>query len=140
MFNILVSASLKHRLFVLAGALMLVIYGSFLLPRLPVDVLPDLTRPTVTVMAETEGLAPEEVERLVTRPIESLLSGTPGVETVRSTSGIGFAMVVAEFAWATDITLARVRVNERLGAIQAQLPAGVVPQMASLSSIMVKSC
>ena len=63
MFNILVSASLKHRLFVLAGALMLVIYGSFLLPRLPVDVLPDLTRPTVTVMAETEGLAPEEVER-----------------------------------------------------------------------------
>jgi heavy-metal exporter, HME family len=102
MFNILVSASLKHRLFVLAGALMLVIYGSFLLPRLPVDVLPDLTRPTVTVMAETEGLAPEEVERLVTRPIESLLSGTPGVETVRSTSGIGFAMVVAEFAWATS--------------------------------------
>ena len=96
MFNILVSASLKHRLFVLAGALMLVIYGSFLLPRLPVDVLPDLTRPTVTVMAETEGLAPEEVERAVTRPIESLLSGTPGVETVRSTSGIGFAMVVAE--------------------------------------------
>lgn len=136
MFNILVSASLKHRLFVLAGALMLVIYGSFLLPRLPVDVLPDLTRPTVTVMAETEGLAPEEVERVVTRPIESLLSGTPGVETVRSTSGIGFAMVVAEFEWATDITLARVRVNERLGVIQAQLPAGVVPQMASLSSIM----
>ena len=73
---------------------------------------------------------------LVTRPIESLLSGTPGVETVRSTSGIGFAMVVAEFEWATDITLARVRVNERLGVIQAQLPAGVVPQMASLSSIM----
>jgi HME family heavy-metal exporter len=136
MFNLLVSNSLKHRLFVLTGALMLVVYGSFLLPRLPVDVLPDLTRPTVTVMAETEGLAPEEVERLVTRPIESLLSGTPGVEIVRSTSGIGFAMVVAEFNWATDITLARVRVNERLGAIQAQLPAGVVPQMASLSSIM----
>ncbi len=136
MFNFLVSNSLKHRLFVLAAALMLAIYGSFLLPRLPVDVLPDLTRPTVTVMAETEGLAPEEVERLVARPIESLLSGTPGVETVRSISGIGFAMVVAEFSWATDITLARVRVNERLGAIQAQLPAGVVPQMASLSSIM----
>ena len=65
MFNFLVSNSLKHRLFVLAAALMLAIYGSFLLPRLPVDVLPDLTRPTVTVMADTEGLAPEEVERLV---------------------------------------------------------------------------
>ncbi|MBN8955821.1 MAG: efflux RND transporter permease subunit [Rhizobiales bacterium] len=136
MFNLLVSTSLKHRLFVLAAALMLVVYGSVVLPRLPVDVLPDLTRPSVTVMAETDGLAPEEVERLVTRPIESLLNGIPGVETVRSTSGIGFSMVVAEFGWATDVTLARIRVNERLGGIQAQLPPGVVPQMASLSSIM----
>src|SRR5829696_427127 len=136
MFNFLVSASLKHRLLVLTTAILLVLYGSYLLPRLPVDVLPDLTRPTVTVMAETEGLAPEEVERLVSRPIESLLNGIPGVETVRSTSGIGFAMVIAEFGWATDVTLARIRVNERLATIQAQLPAGVTPQMASLSSIM----
>ncbi len=136
MFNLLVSTSLRHRLFVLAAALMLVVYGSIVLPRLPVDVLPDLTRPSVTVMAETDGLAPEEVERLVTRPIESLLNGIPGVETVRSTSGIGFSMVVAEFGWATDVTLARIRVNERLGGIQAQLPPGVIPQMASLSSIM----
>src|SRR5829696_4512503 len=136
MFNLLVTNSLRHRLFVLAAALMLVLYGSYVLPRLPIDVLPDLTRPTVTVMAETEGLAPEEVERLVTRPIENLLNGIPGVEMVRSTSGIGFSMVVAEFGWSTDVTLARVRVNERLGALQGQLPPGVVPQMASLSSIM----
>ena len=136
MFNLLVSISLRHRLFVLAAGFLLVLYGSMMLPRLPVDVLPDLTRPTVTVMAETEGLAPEEVERLVTRPIESLLNGIPGVETVRSTSGIGFSVVIAEFRWATDVTLARVRVNERLASIQAQLPPGVVPQMTSLSSIM----
>jgi len=135
-FNLLVSISLRHRLFVLAAGFLLVLYGSMMLPRLPVDVLPDLTRPTVTVMAETEGLAPEEVERLVTRPIESLLNGIPGVETVRSTSGIGFSVVIAEFSWATDVTLARVRVNERLAGIQAQLPPGVVPQMTSLSSIM----
>ena len=87
-------------------------------------------------MAETDGLAPEEVERLVTRPIESLLNGIPGVETVRSTSAIGYSMVVAEFGWDTDVTLARIRVNERLSGIQAQLPPGVIPQMASLSSIM----
>ena len=136
MFNLLVSASLKNRLFVLAAALALIAYGVFVLPRIPVDVLPDLTRPTVTIMAEAEGLAPEEVERLVSRPIESLLNGIPGVETVRSTSGIGFSMAVAEFGWSTDITLARVRVNERLGGLAGQLPPGIVPQMASLSSIM----
>lgn len=136
MFNLLVSASLRHRLFVLAAAFMLVLYGSYVLPRLPVDVLPDLTRPSVTVMAEAEGLAPEEVERLVTRPIENLLNGVPGVETVRSTSGIGFSVVTAEFSFATDVTLARIRVNERIGAIQAQLPPLIVPQMAAQSSIM----
>ena len=87
MFNLLVTASLKNRLLVLAAAVVLVAYGSFVLPRLPVDVFPDLNRPTVVLMTEAEGLAPQEVEQLVTYPIETAMGGMPGV--VRDPLGLG---------------------------------------------------
>jgi HME family heavy-metal exporter len=136
MFNLLVTASLRNRLLVLAAALVLVIYGSFSLPRLPVDVFPDLNRPTVVLMTEAEGLAPQEVEQLVTYPIETAMRGLPGSMRVRSVSGVGLSIVYIEFGWETEIYRARQQVAERLSTVQVALPAGVQPMMGPIASIM----
>ncbi|MFT6817994.1 MAG: CzcA family heavy metal efflux pump [Myxococcota bacterium] len=137
MWNALIRWSLNNRAVVLGLAALLLVWGAWTATRLPVDVLPDVNAPTVTLLTESHGMAPDEVETLVTIPLETALTGTPGLRRLRSSSGIGISVVWAEFEWDTDPYRARQVVTERLQTAQSALPADIpAPVIAPMSSIM----
>ncbi len=136
MLNRLIDWSLAHRPAILASALLVMLAGSWTLLHLPVEVLPDLTKPTVVILTEAPGLAPEEVEARVTQPLESALLGVAGLTRLRSNSDVALSLIYAEFGWDTDLTRARTLVQERLQAAREHLPEGVQPTMTPVASLM----
>src|SRR6056297_2136847 len=142
MLNKLIKFSLSNRLLIIFGAVILLVAGGYVTSRMEVDIFPELTAPTVVVMTEAHGMAPEEVEKLVTFPIETSVNGATNIRRVRSSSSMGFSIVWVEFDWGTDIYNARQTVTERLVRASEDLPRGVgepviAPQSSLLGEVMI---
>ena len=136
MLNKMIQWSLGNRAAVLAISLLVMVIGIRTATELPVEVLPDLTKPTVVILVEAPGLSPEEVETQVTIPVETSLMGVPGLTRLRSNSDVSLALIYAEFDWDTDIYRARVLVQERLQSAREKLPEGIEPFMTPVASLM----
>ncbi len=136
MFNAVIRFALRYRMLVLVISMALMVYGSYLATQMPIDVFPDLDRPRVIIITECPGLATEEVETLVTQPIEIALLGASGVQAVRSQSTAGLNVIYIEFDWNMEIRAARQTVQERLTTLGSVLPEGILPQMTPPASIM----
>lgn len=136
MLNAIIKLALRRRAIVLCLALAAIVTGFRAIQQLPIDVLPDLTRPRVTIITECPGMAPEEVERQVTIPLETTVNGAAGIIAVRSKSDVGLSVINVEFDWGTDIYRSRQIVTERMSLAQLQLPPGVQPRLGPLSSLL----
>lgn len=136
MLNLIIAFALRNRILVLAAAAAVILIGLNALNSLSIDVFPDLTKPTITIMTEGHGRAPEEVETLINLPIESSMSGIPGLDRIRSTSGIGLSVVYLELAWGTDLYRSRQLVTERLQLARDRMPKDVQPILAPVASLM----
>ncbi len=136
MLNKIIRFSLENKLFVLVGAVLLIIGGYTSMRQMDIDVFPDLTAPTVVVMTDAHRMAAEEVERLVTFPIETAMNGATNVRRVRSSSMMGYSFVWVEFDWGMDVYRARQIVSEKMVTLEEALPDGVTPVLAPQSSVM----
>ena len=136
MFTWLLDFSLKNRMIVILLSAISMFYGAYTLSKMPVDVFPDLNKPTVTIMTEAGGMASEEVEQLITFPLETAMNGLPGVEAIRSVSSAGLSFIYVTFDWTVDIYRARQMVSERLSSMEGAIPDGIVSRMGPISSIM----
>ncbi|MFB6262745.1 MAG: efflux RND transporter permease subunit [Bradymonadaceae bacterium] len=137
MIDGIIKWSLDNRFVVVVAAVVLMVWGAIEANRMPVEVLPNLTAPTVTVVVEAHGMAPEEIEKQVTFPIETTLNGAPGVRRVRSTTGIGYAVINADFEWGKNLYRARQIVSERLQQVRGSLPPDIEPPtLAPMTSVM----
>ncbi|MDH5413901.1 MAG: efflux RND transporter permease subunit, partial [Flavobacteriaceae bacterium] len=136
MLNKIIKFSLNNRMLVVSFASLLMAYGSYILVNLPVDVFPNLNKPKVTIITEGHGFAPQEVETLVTIPLETAMIGTTGVTRVRSSSGMGISIIHVEFAWGTDQYRNRQLINEKIQSVKNRLPDDISPTLAPITSIM----
>ncbi len=136
MFNFTVKLALENRLIVICCAIAVMVFGSLVTTSLPIDVLPELTRPRVVIVTECEGFSPEDVEQRVTIPLEATVNGAAGVIAVRSSSDIGLSVINVEFDWGTDLQTARQITQERMSLVTDQLPPDVTPQMGPRSSLL----
>ncbi|MDL2223447.1 CusA/CzcA family heavy metal efflux RND transporter [Bacteroidales bacterium OttesenSCG-928-M11] len=136
MLNKIIQFSLNNKLFVLLASVLLIVYGIYTTNRMDIDVFPDLTAPTVVIMTDAEGMAAEEIERLVTFPIETAVNGATDVRRVRSSSMQGYSFIWVEFDWGTDIFKARQIVTEKMATVTESIPEGIQPILAPQSSVM----
>ena len=136
MLNFIIRTALSYRLLTVCLSLAVIVVGSVLTVGLPIDVLPNLTRPRVTLVTECAGLAPEEVEQRVTFPLETAITGAPGVTSVRSSSDIGLSMIQVDFDWGANIYTSRQIIQERISMVRDRLPANVELHMGPISSLL----
>ena len=136
MLNKIIKFSLNNRLLIVSCAAFILVYGLIISLKLPVDVFPNLNKPKVTIITESHGYAPQEVETLVTIPLETAMIGTTGVTRVRSSSGMGVSIIHVEFAWGTDPYQNRQLINEKIQSVKNRLPENISPTLTPITSIM----